>query len=354
MGLLARALKDDGLQFNLRRVDTRKEFEDALESYPVDVILSDHALPQFNSLEAFKLYQEKGLSIPFILVTGTVSEEFAVNVLRKGVDDYILKRNLSRLPLAITNALNKHNANKEKIKAEKKLQRQFEELVKVNHELDSFVYNTSHNLRSPLLSILGIINLFKTECSLDEKETEYLQLITSSVTRLDNTLRDIIDYSQNSRNEIIYSKIQFAELISNTYDACHALSKKEQIKKEVSIEEHFPFYSDPQRIGLLMKSLIANSFKFSMDRTASCVRTDVYTDAKSMKLKVSDNGVGIKKEVLPNVFNMFFRGNERSNGAGLGLYIAREIVNRLEGSIHIESTYGEGTTVSVEIPNQPG
>src|SRR5688572_21679898 len=93
--LINRILKKSGLAFVSKRVDTKAEYEEALATYDPQVVLSDHALPQFNSSEALKICQKKLLQVPFILVTGAVSEEFAVNCIKEGADDYILKTNLS-------------------------------------------------------------------------------------------------------------------------------------------------------------------------------------------------------------------------------------------------------------------
>src|SRR5687767_2272080 len=107
-GLVDRILQREKVPFTRIRVDTREDVIQALSTYKPDVILSDHSLPQFNSIEALKICQSKKIDIPFILVTGAVSEEFAVNCLKRGADDYILKSNLSRLPLAIRYALRQH------------------------------------------------------------------------------------------------------------------------------------------------------------------------------------------------------------------------------------------------------
>jgi two-component system sensor histidine kinase/response regulator len=112
-----RELKHSGLSFTTHRVLTREEFIAAIDQFQPNIILSDHSLPQFDSSEAFAIYNEMNLAIPFILVTGTVSEEFAVNCLKLGVDNYVLKSNLSRLPAAILNALHEREiakANQEK------------------------------------------------------------------------------------------------------------------------------------------------------------------------------------------------------------------------------------------------
>src|SRR5690606_839837 len=107
--LVERVLKKDGLKFRILTVDSEAEFTGALESFKPQVILSDHSLPQFNSTEALKISRKKTPDTPFILVTGTVSEEFAVNSLKQGADDYVLKSNLNRLPSAIKTAIKQRN-----------------------------------------------------------------------------------------------------------------------------------------------------------------------------------------------------------------------------------------------------
>src|SRR5258708_18862764 len=111
-GLLDRALTKEKIAFTRIRVDTREEFVHALDTFNPDLILSDHALPQFNSIEALKIVQESKAEIPFIIVTGSVSEEFAVTCIKKGADDYVLKSNLSRLHLSIQHAINDNKSRR--------------------------------------------------------------------------------------------------------------------------------------------------------------------------------------------------------------------------------------------------
>src|SRR5690606_2336469 len=140
-------------------------FTACLQQFRPDVILSDHALPQFNSLEALKILRKQASDTPFILVTGTVSEEFAVSCLKQGADDYVLKSNLVRLHAAIQNAIRQRRQDAKRKKAEQTLRKQNDELIKINKELDSFVYSVSHNLRAPLMSVLGLVNLAQLENS---------------------------------------------------------------------------------------------------------------------------------------------------------------------------------------------
>src|SRR5687767_8575974 len=213
-GLVDRVLRKEKVAFVCLRVDTRDEFIQALETFKPDIILSDHSLPQFNSIEALKICQAKRIDAPFILVTGAVSEEFAVNCLKRGADDYVLKSNLSRLPLAIRYALKQHRYESNRQLQGEMLRKQNEELTKINKELDSFVYSVSHDLRSPLTSILGLINVAKLDTTKNKESVDnYFDMIERSVLKLDETLREILDYSRNARGELIISEIDLNILI---------------------------------------------------------------------------------------------------------------------------------------------
>lgn len=351
-GLVSLALKRDGISFDLRRVDNRNDFIQAIDHFQPNVILSDHALPQFNSIEAFKIFKEKELNIPFILVTGTVSEEFAVNVIKQGVDDYILKSNLSRLPSSMLSSIGKRNAEREKNEAYQRIATQNKELVKVNQELDSFVYSVSHNLRSPLLSVLGLINILNTEGDLNGKAWPLINMMERSVLQLDKTLKDIVEYSHNSHNEIERTKIDWQALIDHTWSNFNHLDQLNQIDKKIDINGSKPFFSDSYRISVLFRNLISNAIHY-WDETKEkpIIAISVSVDEEQAMLVVEDNGVGVDAALTPKVFDMFYRANEKSVGAGLGLYVAREIVNRLKGSIAFNSDFKKGTRVVVTVPN---
>ena len=219
VGLIERTLNKQGIVFISKRVDTREEFIDALMNFSPDVILSDHALPQFNSLEALTICRKEHVDVPFILVTGTVSEEFAVSCLKQGADDYVLKSNLVRLPSAIQNALKQRHHEHKRKKAEKALRKQNEELVKINKELDSIVYSVSHNLRAPLMSVLGLINLVQIEGKKpDSNLAGYFDMMQQSIHKLDETLKEILDYSRNARSQLNIERIDFQKMVEESFD----------------------------------------------------------------------------------------------------------------------------------------
>jgi signal transduction histidine kinase len=353
VGLIERTLNKQGISFITKRVDTRLEFSKALTDFQPDVILSDHALPQFNSLEALTICQKEDMHVPFILVTGTVSEEFAVSCLKQGADDYVLKSNLVRLPSAIQNALKQRHHEQKRKKAEKALRRQNEELVKINKELDSFVYSVSHNLRAPLMSVLGLINLVQIENKkTDSHLLQYFAMMQQSIHKLDDTLKEILDYSRNARSELNIEQADFKKLIEDSFERMKYMEGSEHIEKSVEFVNEAPLYSDPYRILVIINNLVSNAIKYrDVLKSPSIIHIQVNVTEADVSLVFTDNGIGIAPEYINKIFDMFFRATERSEGAGLGLYIVRETVEKLHGKISVESTLGEGTTFHLKLPN---
>lgn len=349
--LIVHALKKSGMDFIAKRVDRKEEFSNALDDFGADVILCDHSLPQFNSNEALRIFHQRKLQIPFILVTGAVSEEFAVSSLKHGADDYVLKSNLARLPNVIDNALKQKEAERQKMEAAKALARQNETLIKINKELDSFVYSISHNLRAPLMSVLGLLDLAK-----NENDTvvihQYHEMMKSSVCKLDDTLKEILEYSRNARQGLVVDEIHFEKTINDNFERVQFMPGYDRIKKEVFIDGDSRFYSDRYRLSLILNNLISNAVKYSDPaKETSFLNISIHLDPEKASLTFRDNGIGIEKSYIEKVFNMFFRATETNEGAGLGLYIVKEAVEKLCGTITLESQPGKGTVFNIELPN---
>src|SRR6478735_5358880 len=256
--LIKRMLNKSGIEYEAKRVDTEKEFKEAIVNTKTDIILSDHSLPQFNSMEALKICQNLKSEIPFVLVTGTVSEEFAVNCLKEGADDYVLKSNLTRLPSAIMNAIKQREMKAERLSAEDSLRRQNEELVKINKELDSLVYSASHDLRAPLKSVLGLVQLVEMDVRSKNYDNihDYMLKMIYSIQKLDRTIRDIIEYSKNARSEFNYETIDFTMLINEIFDDLKYMDGM------IIIEKTLPFVTDHSRLGVILKNILSNAIKY--------------------------------------------------------------------------------------------
>jgi signal transduction histidine kinase len=349
--LITRALKKSGLDFVAKRVDTKEEFSNSLENFGADVILCDHSLPQFNSNEALRIFHQRNLQIPFILVTGAVSEEFAVSSLKHGADDYVLKSNLARLRNVIDNALKQKESERQKIEAAKALARQNEALIKINRELDSFVYSISHNLRAPLMSVLGLLDLAKNEGDTIVIH-QYHDMMKSSVCKLDDTLKEILEYARNARQGLLIDEIDFRKAINDNFERVQFMPGYERIRKEIQVEGETHFFSDHYRLSLILNNLISNGIKYAdPSKDEPFIRIAIRVDAEKASMTFVDNGIGIERDYLEKVFNMFFRATEKNDGAGLGLYIVKEAVEKLCGTIQLDSQLGVGTTFRIDLPN---
>jgi len=353
--LIEYVLSDAHLDFTAKRVDNREEFVNALKKGQIDVILSDHSLPTFDSQEALEIFRESGLKIPFILVTGAVSEEFAVNSIKQGADDYVLKSNLTRLPTAILNAVKQREAEVAKMLANDAMRKQYEELMRINKELDSFVYSVSHNLRAPLRSVLGLINLARME---DEKREnsfdEYFSMMEQSIHKLDDTLKEILDYSRNARQDLTIEQIDINQLVSDNLERMQYMPGSSMIVKDIRIDETVPLFSDKYRLAVIFNNIISNAIKYYDEHKADpFLRISIHIREKNVHMEFEDNGIGIDPEYLNKVFDMFFRATPSNEGAGLGLYIVQEAVEKLQGTIEIKSQPRKGTTFIIDVPNYP-
>lgn len=349
--LAKRAIRKGGIVFDSIRVDSRPEFEKGLEEFQPDVIISDHSLPQFNSIEAMNIKAVKAPDIPFILVTGAVSDEFAAQCIKLGADDYILKSNLSRLPSSIQNALEHKHTEKLRVDAERALYNQNIELKRAHKEIDSFVYSISHNLRAPIASVLGLISLARQSKSLTEV-VQYVDMMEKSVVKLDDTIKEILDYARNERVEINLESIDIKALIEECLARLQYIKGFDQIDKQITVTGGSSVLLDRSRLSIVLLNLFSNAIKYRDEQKEyKLLRIKVNVTNEKVLLEITDNGIGILADRIPLVFNMFYRGTERSDGAGLGLYIAKGVVEKLGGSIRVESQFELLTTITVSLPN---
>jgi signal transduction histidine kinase len=359
--LIAWELQKGGVNFQLKHVSTKESFVSALKEYNADVILSDHHLPQFDSSEALQLCYANKVDIPFILVSGAVSENFANDSIKEGVDDYILKTSLTRLPAAINKALKQHALHRAKLNADAELKfknnqllRTIEELSKINKELDTFVYSVSHNLRAPLMSVLGILNLVKLEDQHINNGalSTYHGMIEESILKLDETLKDILDYSRNARKDIRIERVDLNHIIRDNLERMRFMAGSENITQSVTIQEPVPFYSDQYRLAVVFNNLISNAIKYSdLQKKNSFIEIQAMVSKTSAHIEIKDNGIGINADYIAKVTEMFFRATDEHEGSGLGLYIVKEAVEKLHGTMTIESQLGIGTRFILDLPN---
>lgn len=225
------------------------------------------------------------------------------------------------------------------------------ELKKLNEEMDRFVYSTSHDLRAPLLSILGLLNIIESENTQYDIKG-YLKLLRDSTVKLDRFISDIIDYSRNTRLEINCVEVDFAAVIDESFKHLNYMPGCSTLLKLINIDDHAKLYSDDRRLSIIFNNLISNAIKYQKpDIEDSFVNIEAEITASELKVEIEDNGVGIEEKYLDHIFDMFYRASPEAKGSGLGLYIVQETLEKLQGNIEVESTYGEGTKFTVTIPN---
>jgi signal transduction histidine kinase len=225
-------------------------------------------------------------------------------------------------------------------------------LSKSNAELDRFVYSTSHDLRAPLTSILGLINItLDTQNPTEVKR--YLSLMKDRVNALNHLIKDITDYSRNNRLEIKKEKVRLVDLAHEVWESLKFSPDAENIDFQIEIPKDVYIESDKNRLQVIISNLISNAVRYhDFQKQNQYIRLRYQINGRSFYILVEDNGQGIASEYHTKIFDMFFRANEQSKGSGLGLYIVKEALMKLSGSIRLESTVGEGTTFTIELPSR--
>lgn len=230
------------------------------------------------------------------------------------------------------------------------LQHQNEILVKRNMELDSFVYRVSHDLRAPICTSMGLTDLSMNSVDLQEIKT-YLTLQRSSLKRLDQFIIEILDYSKNIHTEIGSENIEFNLLIDSAFQDYHYLNNRTiQLDKDIQVK--YPFWSDVLRLKILFNNLISNAIKFQKtDFQNQKIQIAIKTTKQHAHILIQDNGIGIRDNHKSEIFKMFFRGSNQTPGSGLGLYIVKDCIHKMNGTIDLTSNLNEGTTIEIILPN---
>ena len=223
-----------------------------------------------------------------------------------------------------------------------------QELIGLNSELDRFVYSISHDLRAPIASVLGLIDLTKSTDSQEETK-EMLEMQSVALKRMDQYICDVLDYSRNARLEIEFADIDIEDVVSKCFTELkffHAKNREIEIKQDLEIKS---LRADPLRFRIIVNNLLSNAIKYQDPKKKLgkvCVRTWINED-NNIVLSVQENGIGIRADLIGNIWDMFFRGTNKSAGSGLGLYILKESVSAIGAEVEVQSVEGEGSTFKV-------
>lgn len=219
-----------------------------------------------------------------------------------------------------------------------------------NNELDNFVYKVSHDLRAPLSSILGLINLAHHKANTDDL-LDYMGLIESRVQQLDSFINDVLSHSKNLKLAVEIDPIDLRAVVDNCFLELNYLPLADKVKKEINITDHL-LYSDKWRVNEIFRNLISNAIKYLNPHIENpFVSIKITVTEEAAFIEIADNGIGIENSILPKVFEMFYRATEKAEGSGIGLYIVKNALQKLNGNIEVRSEPSVGTTFNITIPN---
>lgn len=224
------------------------------------------------------------------------------------------------------------------------------QLIKTNTELDRFVYSLSHDISAPLKSIKGLVNLSKLENAV-EKNSLYLTKMDESIDRLESFIAEVLDYSRTNRTILKEEEIHLEPFLKEIINDFRYLENFEAITFDLKLDQE-SVASDKFLLKVIFSNLISNAIKYQSksDGHQPFIKITSHRRDEYLIIHIEDNGEGIAKEYKGKVFEMFYRASNASTGSGLGLYITKEAVEKLNGQIEITSEVGVGSTFVVSIP----
>ncbi len=319
---------------------------DILKTEKVHIIITDQRMPDTTGVEFLTTIIESYPDTVRMLLTGYDDIEPVIQSINKGlIYKYISKPwEEHNLKIDIENAYEIY-ATKSQLKQKN------EELSKAYNELDKFVYSTSHDLRAPLMSILGIVQVAKLEPNNVATE-EYLTMIERSVNRMDAFVQNIMNYYRNTRSDEYYNEIHFERLLRETINDFEYFQHTSNIFFKTHVDQTDLFCTDEGRLRIILNNLISNAIKYQKNQNGQLISVSINVKNGFALIEIEDNGIGIGTDHIHNIFDMFYVASHENAGSGIGLYIVKEAVNKISGTVDISSEPGVGTKFKIIIPNK--
>jgi signal transduction histidine kinase len=344
-------LRRSGFDVAADVVDTREQVRERLKKHSYDIILADYSLPNFRGMDALDIVRESSLTTPLILVTGALNSETAVECVKQGAMDYVLKDHLARLPIAVRRALDDVRLRQERARAQDQLATKVEELARSNCDLEQFAYVASHDLQEPLRMVAAYTQLLseRYQGKLDSTADRYISYAVEGATRMQGLLEDLLAFSRVGRNGATPTPTNVNSAINEVLKNL-ALSLKEH-SVTVTCNPLPTIMADRFQIVQLFQNLLGNAIKFRGKRNP-CVTISAEPKGPEWLFSVFDNGIGIAAEHNELIFKIFQRLHTRVEypGNGVGLAICKKIVEHNGGRIWVESELGRGSNFRFTFP----
>ncbi len=323
------------------------------------IVITDLCLPDGSGMEL--LASEKGYArYPLIVMSGRGDEEKAVEAMKAGAFDYLVKspKNLAFLPTVVRMVLREWETLQRKKEAERKMIAAKEEAEKANQAKSEFLAKMSHELRTPMNSILGfgqILNMNIDE-PLTVNQKNNVDYILKAGNHLLTLINELLDLSQIESGQIKVSleNVTVKSLIDELIVMVQPLANEKNIKivNKLSAEPEYSVRADITRLGQILLNLMSNAIKYNRVNGTITVECEKASDRR-ICITVKDTGIGIPTDKIGEVFKSFYRVNSEptlAEGTGIGLNIAKGLIELMSGSVEVDSVPGEGSCFSVYLP----
>jgi len=354
--LVHEMLKAEGISCSINYAQDRPSFVQALERGGIDLIIADHALPGFDGLAALKMARAKWPELPFILMSGTVGEEFAIESLKSGVTDYVLKDRRSRLVPAVRRAMQEVE---ERLKC-RQMEEQFIEAQKME-VIGQLSGGIAHDFNNILGIIIGNNDFVMGKLHSDNPLRKNLEEIKFAAERAVAVTRQLLVFSRKQSIQLVV--LDLNEVIQSM-DKMLSRLVGEHVELTIVLGKQLGrIKADSGYIGQMLMNLVINARDAMPNGGSLTIETSNASLAKKLApphpdgtanrhvlLSVRDNGIGMTGEVKARLFEAFFTTKPKDKGTGLGLATCQTIAKQSNAHIQVESELGKGTTFNVYFP----
>jgi two-component system, sensor histidine kinase and response regulator len=353
----------DTLQFEGYQVSGFSSPAEALRNLTpgeCDLLLTDLMMPEMDGIELIKAARAMDPDIAGVIMTGYGTIDTAVSAMQVGAMDYVLKPFRMHVILpAIARALDIRRLRIENAILQRREREQALELAAAYHDLESFSYSISHDLRSPLRAIRGMTRIYLEESAdtLTERGRQRLDHVVRGADRMDQMIEDLLGFCRLSREAPVLQRIDLAGMAQRIVNDLRSTDPQRTV--DVDWGAIPDCWGDPGLIDQVMTNLLSNAFKFTRERSDARigVGSSVSSDAPGAELVyfVRDNGAGFDMKYVDKLFGVFQRlhSQEQFPGTGVGLSIVKRILERHGGRIWAESAPGQGATFYFVVPRGP-
>jgi signal transduction histidine kinase len=351
VALILRPLQKSGYTIVPDVVQTAEDFTRQIRTVGYDLILTDYNLPNWSGMDALEVLRKENLDIPIILVTGALGDVTAVECIKQGASDYILKDNLTRLTTSVRRALQEKQMREERKLNQEQLASTVEELARSNRDLEQFAYVASHDLQEPLRMVAAYTQLLaeRYRGRLDETADKYIDYAANGALRMQTLIQDLLAFSRVGRKGATLKMADCNAIVSQAMK--NLQSAIQESGASVTFDQLPSVLCNISQLGQVFQNLIGNAIKFRGSEKPA-IHVSAARAGLDWLFTVSDNGIGIAPDCADMIFSVFKRLHTTAEypGNGIGLAICKKIVEQHCGKIWVESTQGHGCHFKFTLP----